>query len=115
MTHNFEELCLKHELNDDATKDFKELYEEICKTFVKNLKVSGPKEAKEATVEEMCSATKKDGDPCTFKAKENGLCGRHQSGGKKLPKKKHPCSSQGCKSQGTVEVDGDFFCKRHSD
>jgi hypothetical protein len=84
---------------------------------------------------EICAATKASGEPCTFKAKENGYCGRHDPDkvktstgtktAKTLKKKEVPVSCNAtitkagkkCTQMGTVKPDNANFhyCKRHSE
>jgi len=85
----------------------------------------------------ICKGVKADGDPCSFKAHENGYCGRHDpdkdkaskasSGSKgskpRTKKEVHEChgimskDKKQCTSQGTIKPDNASFwyCKRHSE
>ncbi len=131
MTESFVKLCEKYNLSEEASEEFKKLYEdEICKAFFSKInvlndskKTTKKKESSEEEEEEkisnpgdLCSAIKKDGNNCTFKAKENGLCGRHLIKEPKAPKinKKPNCSYDGCSSFGTFKTQNGFMCKRHS-
>lgn len=150
MNQAFEELCEKHELEDETRDEFKKMFEdEIIKVFyrlsVQETDVKKGKVAKTTTTKpttkpaasksksgEICAGKKANGEDCTFKAKENGYCGRHDPDklstkkSSKLKTKKtaaHEChaiipkTKKQCTQPGTVKPDGsDFhYCKRHSE
>jgi hypothetical protein len=152
MNQAFEQLCEKYELSEEIQTDFKNLFEsEIIKVFYKmSMKedVKDVKDVKKTAVKstatktkskssdsEICAGKKANGEDCTFKAKENGYCGRHDpdksstsksSSAKEKPKTKksaHECNAiipktkKPCSQPGTVKPeDAEFYyCKRHSE
>jgi len=148
MNDSFEKLCEKHELNDETKHEFKQLFEEeIIKVFyrmslkqntsVKNPTTTKKSEKKDDGDTQICTAKKANGGDCTFKAKENGFCGRHNpdktisspssygSKNKLKTKKqeKHECNAvisntkKKCSMPGTVKPDDSsfYYCKRHSE
>lgn len=139
MNETFEKLCKKHELTDHAKVEFRNLFEkEIIKVFNRKsneliLKKAETKTGSKTSSDGICSGKKADGTSCTFKAKENGYCGRHdpdkpsstKAAAKPRVKKeyKHDChatiakTGKNCIQIGTIKPEGaDFYyCKRHSE
>jgi hypothetical protein len=159
-----EELFAKFSLNDDAQKEFKNYFEkQILNAFYEREDNKGvgvstivgtgttakdpkstyesaklPKTSAKLTKNanaDTCVATKVSGEPCTYKAKENGYCGRHDPDKvrtitgtktvKTLKKKEIPVSCNAtinktgkkCTQMGTVKPENANFhyCKRHSE
>jgi hypothetical protein len=149
MNQEFEKLCDKHELNDESKHEFKQFFEnEIIRVFYKlslkkdelSLKkdeLSLKKDElslKKDSSNELCMGKKVSGENCTFKAKENGYCGRHNPDKEikeksSKPKKKkehgedHKCNAiilktkKPCIQPGTIQPDNseNYYCKRHSE
>lgn len=136
------ELSLSSDSKDKIRKCFER---SIVQVFYNKNSINGTKteteaktkkvEKKEDTADDtICKETKKDGNRCTFKAKENGYCGRHAksdngttASAKKTSSKKttaHLCNGivktsgedKKCSSSGTVKPDGadNYYCKKHS-
>lgn len=151
MNESFEKFCKKYSLTDQAKIDFKNLVEkEIVNVFYKksfddsksdlNPINKGDKVTKKSIVkskvssEDTCKGKKANGENCTFKAKNNGYCGRHDpdkpskapgsNSSKPRVKKesKRDChavivkTGKQCIQPGTEKPDkADFFyCKRHA-
>jgi hypothetical protein len=147
MNETFEKLCKKHSLSEHAKVEFRNLFEkEIVKVFNrKSMEVGKESTTKESIIKKItakvktttssdgiCVGKKADGKPCTFKAKENGYCGRHNPDKSSSPKtaakprvKKNanechatiPKTGKKCIQPGTIKPEGsDFhYCKRHSE
>jgi hypothetical protein len=149
MNQAFEQLCEKYELSEEIQTDFKNLFEsEIIKVFYKmsmkedvkdvkgkdTKKLTATKTKSKSSDSEICAGKKANGDDCTFKAKENGYCGRHDpdkttkssssaNGGPKIKKSAHECNAiipktkKPCSQPGTVKPDDAefYYCKRHSE
>jgi hypothetical protein len=147
MNETFEKLCKKHSLSEHAKVEFRNLFEkEIIKVFNRKSIEMSKEPIKESIIKKIttaktkstssdgiCSGKKADGKPCTFKAKENGYCGRHNPDKSSSPKaaakprvkkeSKHDChatipkTGKNCIQPGTVKPDGSdfYYCKRHSE
>lgn len=147
MNKAFDDLCDKHELAEETRDEFKKMFEEeIIRVFYrmsveatseKMTKISktgaAKKDSKSKTSDlDVCQGRKANGDPCTFKAKENGYCGRHDpdkvSSSKKTSKLKtkksinvchglNPKTKKACISPGTVKPPNANFhyCTRHAE
>lgn len=133
--NTFEELCEKHKLSIEAIGDFKILYEkQIIEVFYKVDKLKNNdtviKPSKEGkgkdTDTEICKGTKSNGEKCTFKAKEEGMCGRHCKNEKTVKKKEsktvHKCNGQTasgekCTAIASIKPPTSIYnyCARHSE
>jgi hypothetical protein len=144
---DLESLMEKLSLNSDSKDEIRKCFERsIVQVFYSKNNINGTKteteakvtkkvEKKEDTADDtICKETKKDGNRCTFKAKENGYCGRHAknangttASAKKTSTKKtaaHLCNGvvktsgedKKCSSSGTIKPDGadNYYCKKHS-
>ena len=130
---DLETLCSKLKIGEGPFGEIKDFFEKsIIKVFHEHYsessnKTSKKKESSESNNNvEKCSAKKANGEPCTFKAKENGKCKRHSedsksggSSGKERTKCGAIIESSGnqCSLTGTNKPEGSgcFYCKRHAD
>ncbi len=141
----YDKLCKKHGLDEKAKVEFKSYFEkEIIKVFNRNSADISKEPTKESTAkkittkpktvssDDICTGKKADGNPCTFKAKEGGYCGRHNpdktvstktASKPRVKKDSREChavilkTGKKCISAAHVKPDGSdfYYCKRHSE